>query len=129
MGFSEIFASVTGLEYAFTKAPASMKSFIMSLFLLTSAFGAALGLLLSPTAKDPYLVWMYAVLATTCFIAGTVFWRIFRKYDRHEDGIDGLSASEGIEMGGQLNDEVRLSDGRDSYDDQERLMNSDREGI
>ncbi len=39
IGLSEIFASITGLEYAFTKAPPSMKSFVMSMFLLTTAFG------------------------------------------------------------------------------------------
>lgn len=59
IAISEIFASITGLEYAFTKAPPSMKSFIMSIFLLQTAFGAALGIALSPTAVNPKLVWMY----------------------------------------------------------------------
>lgn len=53
---SEILSSVTGLEYAFTKAPASMKSFVMALFLLTYAGGAALGIALSPVANDPKLL-------------------------------------------------------------------------
>ena len=56
IGLSEIFASITGLEYAFTKAPPSMKSFVTAMFLLTSAFGAALGMAISPTAKNPKLV-------------------------------------------------------------------------
>lgn len=56
IGLSEIFASITGLEYAYTKAPPSMKSFVMAMFLLTSAFGAALGMAISPVAKDPKLV-------------------------------------------------------------------------
>ena len=64
IGFSEIFASITGLEYAFTKAPPSMKSFVMSMFLLTNAFGSALGIALSPTAVDPKLLWMYSKLPT-----------------------------------------------------------------
>ena len=57
---SEIFASVTGLEYAFTKAPPSMKCFVMAIFQLQNAFGSALGIALSPTATDPKLVWMYS---------------------------------------------------------------------
>lgn len=60
IALSEIFASVTGLEYAFTKAPPSMKSFVMSIFQLQIAFGNALGIALSPTAEDPKLVWMYS---------------------------------------------------------------------
>ena len=60
VAFSEIFASITGLEYAFTKAPPSMKSFVMSIFLLQTAFGSALGIALAPTATDPKILWMYS---------------------------------------------------------------------
>ena len=43
IALSEIFASITGLEYAFTKAPKNMRSLIMSVFLFTSAISYALG--------------------------------------------------------------------------------------
>jgi POT family proton-dependent oligopeptide transporter len=42
IAFSEIAASITGLEYAYTKAPKNMKSLVMSIFLFTSALAAAL---------------------------------------------------------------------------------------
>jgi dipeptide/tripeptide permease len=40
IAFSENFASITGLEYAFTKAPTNMRSLVMSMFLFTSATSA-----------------------------------------------------------------------------------------
>ena len=43
IAFSEIFASITGLEYAFTKAPKNMRSLVMAVFLFMSAFSSALG--------------------------------------------------------------------------------------
>lgn len=43
IAFSEIFASITGLEYAYTKAPKNMKSLVMAVFLFTSALASALG--------------------------------------------------------------------------------------
>lgn len=90
LGMSEILASITGLEYAYTKAPTSMKSFIMSLFLLTNAVGSALGIALSPTAIDPKFVWAFAGLAISCFIGGLLFWVIFRSYNDVEDELNNL---------------------------------------
>ena len=90
IGLSEIFASITGLEYAFTKAPPSMKSFVMSIFLLQSAFGSALGIALAPTAKDPKLVWMYTGLGIATIITAGLFWICFRKYNATEESMNAL---------------------------------------
>jgi POT family proton-dependent oligopeptide transporter len=75
---------------AYTKAPTSMKSFIMSMFLLTNAFGAALGAAISPFAKDPNLTWMYTGLAGGSLIAGFAFWFLFQKYNAAEDSLNDL---------------------------------------
>ena len=92
IGLSEIFASITGLEYAFTKAPPSMKSFVMSIFLLQSAFGSALGIALAPTAEDPKLVWMYTGLCVATIIAAGLFWICFKKYNATEESMNALEA-------------------------------------
>jgi proton-dependent oligopeptide transporter, POT family len=78
IGLSEILCSVTGLEYAYTKAPKSMKSFIMSIFLLTNAGGAALGVVIAPFAKDPNMTLFYLSLGITSAAFGLVFWLKFR---------------------------------------------------
>lgn len=112
VALSEILASITGLEVAYAKAPANMKSFIMSLFLLTSAGGSALGILLAPVAKDPRLVWLYMGLACLAGSAGALFHFAFKNVDdmeekRVESAVDEEQA--GIEMdiaiGGQRKSE------------------------
>lgn len=90
MGMSEIFASITGLEYAYTKAPVTMKSFIMSIFLLQNAFGLALGIALSPVSKNPKMVWNYTGLAVACFLSGILFWFLFKHYNYREDEWNNL---------------------------------------
>ncbi|KAJ8097980.1 POT family-domain-containing protein [Lipomyces tetrasporus] len=90
IAMSEIFASVTGLEYAYTKAPSSMKSFVMSMFLLTNALGSALGIAISPTAKDPDMVWTYTSLAIITAFFGCVFFLVFRRYNKDEDVLNNL---------------------------------------
>jgi dipeptide/tripeptide permease len=105
VALSEILASITGLELAYAKAPENMKSFIMSLFLLTSAFGSALGILLAPVAKDPRLVWLYTGLAGTAALAGVVFHWMFRGLDEREVARPVERAEEEIEMMGRDSDD------------------------
>lgn len=85
IGISEIFASATGYEYAYTKAPPRMKSFVQSLFLLTNAFGSALGEAFVPAAFDPAILWMYVGLAIGSFLCGCLIWILFGKYNKTEE--------------------------------------------
>jgi proton-dependent oligopeptide transporter, POT family len=71
-----------------------MKSFVMSMFLLTTAFGAALGTALSGVSVDPKLVWMYTGISISAFIAGCVFWILFRKYNKQEDKMDAMEGKD-----------------------------------
>jgi POT family proton-dependent oligopeptide transporter len=57
IAISEIFASITGLEYAFTKAPRNMRSLVMSCFLVMIAIAAAIGEAFITVSEDPLLVW------------------------------------------------------------------------
>ncbi|ODV70252.1 PTR2-domain-containing protein [Hyphopichia burtonii NRRL Y-1933] len=98
IGFSEIFASITGLEYAYTKAPISMKSFIMSIFLVQNAFGSALGIALSPVAAVDKVLWTFTGLAVSCFIAGVLFWLIFHHYNNVEEELNQLDYLEEDEV-------------------------------
>ena len=78
MALAELFGSITGLEYAFTQAPASMKSIIVSLFLFTTGIGSALNFALLPALVDPKLVWMYGSLSIMAFTVGLLFYWLFQ---------------------------------------------------
>ena len=42
IAISEIFAIITGLEYAFTKAPKNMKSIVMAVFVFMASISSAI---------------------------------------------------------------------------------------
>ncbi|CAI5758426.1 unnamed protein product [Candida verbasci] len=105
ISLSEILASITGLEYAYTKAPVSMKSFIMSLFLVTNAFGSALGIALSSVSVDPKMTWLFTGLAVACFLAGCLFWVIYSHYNKYEEQWNSLEYENEIAKG----DDVALA--------------------
>lgn len=102
IAFSEIFASITGLEYAFTKAPTNMRSLVMSVFLFASAASAAIGEAFVSLSLDPLLVWNYAISAILAGVGGLLFWIVVRKLDKEEDKLNNLA-------NGHFVDELGLS--------------------
>jgi POT family proton-dependent oligopeptide transporter len=90
VALSEIFASITGLEYAFTKAPKNMRSLVMSVFLFMSAISSALGEAFVSLSADPLLVWNYGTMGVLALIAGTLIWFLTRTLDSQEDELNNL---------------------------------------
>ena len=72
MTVAEVMVSITGLEFAYTQAPARMKSTIMGFWLLTIALGNVLVVFLAGFETLPRVTffWTFAVL---CAIAGLLF--------------------------------------------------------
>ncbi|KZT02811.1 PTR2-domain-containing protein [Laetiporus sulphureus 93-53] len=91
IGLSEILASITGLEYAYTKAPKNMRSLVMAVFLFMSAVASAIGEAFVSLSADPLLVWNYGVMSVLAAIAGTAFWFHFSHLDMQEDDLNNLS--------------------------------------
>ena len=91
IAISEILASITGLEYAFTKAPKNMRSLVMAAFLFMSAISSAIGEAFVALSTDPLLVWNYGVMAVLAFVSGIIFWFQFRHLDHQEDELNNLA--------------------------------------
>ncbi|KAI8059137.1 POT family-domain-containing protein [Gongronella butleri] len=90
IALSEIFASITGLEYAYKKAPQSMKSIVMSLFLFSSAVASILQFALVSVNYDPKLVWMYTGIAVAAFICAILIWFIHGSNDKTDVEQDAI---------------------------------------
>lgn len=90
IAFSEIFASITGLEYAYTKAPKNMRSLVTGVFWFTHAFSSAIAQAFVPLAADPLLVWLYVTIAILTFLGWVAFWWTFRALDKDNDTLDKL---------------------------------------
>lgn len=93
IAFSEIFASITTLEYAFSMAPDNMRGLVMGVNLLQNAFSAAIGQALVPLAEDPLLTWNYGIVAILAFLGGLGFWFTWRSLDKREDEFNLIQAS------------------------------------
>ncbi|KAL1924257.1 uncharacterized protein VTP21DRAFT_7292 [Calcarisporiella thermophila] len=81
IAISEIFASITGLEYAFRAAAPELKSVVTALFLCTNAFGSLLGMIIAVWSKDPNFVIVYGAETAVIGVFTIVFWFLFRRYN------------------------------------------------
>ncbi|KAI8308204.1 putative peptide transporter ptr2 [Colletotrichum sp. SAR11_240] len=93
IALSEIFASITGLEYAFTKAPRNMRGLVTGVFWFVHAFSSAIAQAFVGLAADPLLVWLYTTIAIISCLGGIGFWLTFRKLDKEEDALNALPES------------------------------------
>ncbi|KAL3480405.1 POT family-domain-containing protein [Aspergillus californicus] len=93
IAFSEIFTSITGYEYAYTKAPRNMKSLVQALYLFTNAFSAVMQQALTALSADPVLMWNYGFVAVLAFFGGIAFWFSNRGLDLEEDELNQLPPS------------------------------------
>lgn len=94
IGLSEVFISVTGLEYAYTKSPPSMKSFVQALYLLTNAFGSAISEAFVSVAVDPKFTWLYVGICVASFVTAAVFWYLFRHLNAQEEELNELTKND-----------------------------------
>jgi len=90
LAVSEIFASITSLEYAFSKAPRNMRSLVQAVALFMSSISAAIGEGLVSLSADPLLVWNYGVVGVLSFIGGTCFYLMYQDLDAEDDHLNML---------------------------------------
>jgi len=73
VGLAEIFASITSLEYAFTKAPTRMKSVVMSISQSMNAISSAINFSLTAVNVESKFTWLYGSFAIVAWVVGTIF--------------------------------------------------------
>lgn len=78
---AEVFCFTTGTEYAYNKAPQSMKTLVQAIWLSMGGIGACLALAFTPLTRDPHLMTMYAILTGLLGGAGFLLWILFRRLD------------------------------------------------
>ncbi|KAJ2720645.1 hypothetical protein GGI07_004490 [Coemansia sp. Benny D115] len=85
VAISEIFASVTGLEFAFSQAPRELKSVLTAVFLFTNCGGALIGLILAIWGGDPEVLYVFAAETALLGVMSGIFYYCFRHYDTLAD--------------------------------------------
>ena len=81
MGAAEMLVSATGLEFAYSQAPPSMKGSVMSLFFFTTFIGDSLnGALYAPLSAILSPLQLLLMLSAAMSLAGLIFAAVARRY-------------------------------------------------
>jgi energy-coupling factor transporter transmembrane protein EcfT len=137
LGCGEIMVSITGLEFAYSQAPQSMKSVVMAGWLLTTAVGNAIVAVIAESKifSERWLEFFFfaglMVVFIIIFIGFTFNYRYVEDVAAVESSNDDVGGLAGL--GGQTDDGYTSSGKRKSSkkDERRRLMRDDRfdEGI
>ncbi|KAF9531412.1 peptide transporter PTR2B [Crepidotus variabilis] len=92
VAISEIFASVTSIEYAFTKAPTRMKSVVMAFSSFQSALSSLLNFALVPVSTEDKFAWLFGSFGVVAVVIGTIFFLVFRDLDRKEAELNAIGS-------------------------------------
>jgi proton-dependent oligopeptide transporter, POT family len=91
---SEVFASITSLEYAFTKAPKRMRSVVMAISQFQTALSSAINFALVDVNVEQKFMWLFASFAITAWVIGTIFFFSFRVLDKREAELNAIGQGE-----------------------------------
>ncbi|KAJ6179956.1 hypothetical protein N7519_010417 [Penicillium mononematosum] len=91
---SECFCNVTAYELAYARSPPSMKGLVVAIFLFMNALSSALGEILIPVTKDPWLLWIWGAPAVALALQTIIFWARFKGLNNTMDGTDVPHRSE-----------------------------------
>ncbi|KAF9264783.1 hypothetical protein L218DRAFT_957974 [Marasmius fiardii PR-910] len=90
---ASIFINFTSYEIAITMAPRRLKSVVFAIVLFMAALSSALVLIVSPTFKDPNLIWPFVALAIAITICGILNWIFFLDVDKKYQEVVSKGAS------------------------------------
>jgi proton-dependent oligopeptide transporter, POT family len=94
VGMAEIFASITSLEYAFTKAPKRMKSVVTAFSQFQTAISSALNFALVAVNVENKFVWLFASFAVCAWVFGIAFFFSFRTLDKRERELNAIGSGD-----------------------------------
>ncbi|EMD85234.1 hypothetical protein COCC4DRAFT_76455 [Bipolaris maydis ATCC 48331] len=81
LAIAEILGLVTASQYSYSHAPKDMRSVVQAMVQLSACVGSVIGIVISPAARDPWLVIVYASIAGVLGVCSTFFWLSFRDHD------------------------------------------------